>query len=941
MAKSVLELAVGTGQWDAGLKKAKSALDNFVQSNGGLSQALDKESQKMQQFVKMMGGMESSAKTAKGQMNDYKGTIEQLTMQYNRMTDAQKQAVGPDYLHAIDQLRDKYQSVNKEIQEMNRSLKDVKAPDINTGGDMLGGIGSKLDGAMAVFGGNMMTKAAGAVAQLGSEIADTVKQGIEMAKAGEGIRIAFERLGRGDILQGLRDATHGTVTDLELMKAAVKFNDFKLPLEELGTMLAFAQQKAKDTGQSVDYMVDSIVTGLGRKSLMILDNLGLSATEVRDKMQETGDMTKAVGAIIRDQMAKAGDYVETAADRATQANVSLQNKMEELGRKFGPVEEASNQLWTSIKIGILDIIGGPLATMLNQLTEAGRLRNQLNKMNGDPSTGQPTKVQQQLSTLRGSNYQNANYKGQLSRYDKQISTYQTMIDNGGKLPGAPAGSGKDVRWLQSQMDALKAMRAEYVQGAKDIMKPAEANVKTDKAVQNVKTLTAQLKDLEEQRKKAVKSGDQEQVDKLTKQINQTKTNLGYLDPSAVKTGSGKKNVSYESDSIMAQEKLVADLTQKWKTASDSVRDDYAVQLDAAKAKLKEMQDSADPLKAIDKQFQDMSEANYDTGYQGSQKAKEDGLRGDFGQSREAFASAPISTQGVEQFIAETKNLLSQANIGSELYAQLSEQLNDSSQVSQLLQQYIANGITGADLGETAQELKNKLLNGEIDDDVMQQYVDQLNEKLKEKFDETEWPNVLITFDADTKKIVNAAKQQEKEAREMAKDWQAAGSAIQAVGTAMSQIEDPAAKVLGTIAQAVATMAMSYAQAANSPAVTGTGWGWIAFAATGLATMLTSVNAIKQATAGFANGGVVKAANGAAIPGTFTVPGTTFSGDQIPAMLNAGETVLTRAQAGNIASQLEGGGFDNLQLDARVSAEDIIFILNNNGNRRGYGDFIND
>ena len=78
-------------------------------------------------------------------------------------------------------------------------------------------------------------------------------------------------------------------------------------------MLAFAQQKAKDTGQSVDYMVDSIVTGLGRKSLMILDNLGLSAAEVKDKMKETGDMTKAIGEIIREQMAKAGDYVETAA----------------------------------------------------------------------------------------------------------------------------------------------------------------------------------------------------------------------------------------------------------------------------------------------------------------------------------------------------------------------------------------------------------------------------------------------------------------------------------------------------------------------------------------------------------------------------------------------------------------------------------------------------
>ena len=109
--QSVLELAVGTGKWDAGLKKAKSALDNFTQANGGLQQALDKESQKMQKFVQMMGGMESTAKTAKGQMNDYKSTIEQLTMQYNRMTEAQKKVIGQDYLQAIEQMKQKYQNV--------------------------------------------------------------------------------------------------------------------------------------------------------------------------------------------------------------------------------------------------------------------------------------------------------------------------------------------------------------------------------------------------------------------------------------------------------------------------------------------------------------------------------------------------------------------------------------------------------------------------------------------------------------------------------------------------------------------------------------------------------------------------------------------------------------------------------------------------------------
>ena len=123
MAKSALELAVETGKWDAGLKKAKSALDSFTEANGGLQKALAGDSSKMQQFVRMMGQTESTAKTAKGQMNDYKSSIEALTMQYNRMTDAQKKTIGQDYLRAIDQMKQKYQGVAEEVQKINQSLK--------------------------------------------------------------------------------------------------------------------------------------------------------------------------------------------------------------------------------------------------------------------------------------------------------------------------------------------------------------------------------------------------------------------------------------------------------------------------------------------------------------------------------------------------------------------------------------------------------------------------------------------------------------------------------------------------------------------------------------------------------------------------------------------------------------------------------------------------
>jgi hypothetical protein len=320
-----------------------------------------------------------------------------------------------------------------------------------------------------------------------------------LARQGEGIRIAFERLGRGDILDGLREATHGTVTDLELMKAAVKFNDFKLPVEELGTMLAFAQQKAKDTGQSVDYMVDSIVTGLGRKSLMILDNLGLSANEIKEKMKQTGDMTKAVGAIIRDQMAKAGDYVETAADRAAQANVSLQNKMEELGRKFAPVEEASNQLWTSIKIGILDIVGGPLAELLNGLTEAGRLQNAINNMNGGGNGG-PTRIDRMVSMLGdGKSARSRNtYNKQLGVFDERINQQQFRIAS---LSGNDAITRGLRQKAETELKALEAMRAEYISRANDVFNAKPGTTTTGGGKDDKKKKEKELTELQQNQAK--------------------------------------------------------------------------------------------------------------------------------------------------------------------------------------------------------------------------------------------------------------------------------------------------------------------------------------------------------------------------------------------------------------------------------------------------------
>ena len=368
MADSILRLRVDSAEYDNKLKRATEGLTRYIDGCRKIGGTLEVVGKETLDYVRSLGQMETTSRTATGKLAEMKKTFVDLSVQYKSLTDAEKSApFGRGIAASLDQLKPRILDAKKELDDINKSLG-------GGGGGLFGG--DKLGGMLQVFGGNLMTKAfemaSSAALNFVSTVKDAAVQGIEMAKAGEGIRVAFDRLNRPDLLDKLREATHNTVTDLELMKQAVKFNDFRLNLDQMGILLAFAQQKAKDTGQSVDYMVDSIVTGLGRQSLMILDNLGLSASEIKERMRETGDMTTAVADIIKDQMSKAGDYVETAADRAAKADTELKNAMEELGRTLLPLEEQGESMWNSLEIGALKLLNDgvkPLVPVLLNLKD--------------------------------------------------------------------------------------------------------------------------------------------------------------------------------------------------------------------------------------------------------------------------------------------------------------------------------------------------------------------------------------------------------------------------------------------------------------------------------------------------------------------------------------------------------------------------------------------
>ena len=357
MAKDVItRFKLETTAYDSKLRDATKGLANFTKTATAAGKEFGKFTQSNVEAARALGNIAPSANNAKDKVKELVTAYNELVKAYNALTKEQQQSdFGKAMADSLGKLKTQIADAKQELYGMGDAMK--KAGEGNSG----------FTSMLAVFGGNLLTKG---VSMLTSELVGSVQQSIELARQGEGVRNAFERLNKPGLLDKLKEATHGTVSELDLMKQAVKFDNFKLPLDQMGTLLAFAQQQAKDTGQSVDYMVDSIVTGLGRKSLPILDNLGLSAAEIRERMKESGDMTTAVASIIKDRMEAAGGYVETAADRAARATAKAQDAAEAFGRNAIPIAQEWAETWATLSQGAMTFANtllGPVAKSIRSI----------------------------------------------------------------------------------------------------------------------------------------------------------------------------------------------------------------------------------------------------------------------------------------------------------------------------------------------------------------------------------------------------------------------------------------------------------------------------------------------------------------------------------------------------------------------------------------------
>jgi hypothetical protein len=167
----------------------------------------------------------------------------------------------------------------------------------------------------------------------------------QLQREAQGVRQAFDAAFDPGALKRLRDTTKGTLSDLDLMKRALAAREFGIGPDLLAKGLEFARVQANKLGLEFNQLANDFVTGTGRKSIQILDNLGISQADLSVKVKETGDFYEALGLIIDEKLGQDGAAsIETLADRQNRLNAQLSNLRLELSDALLPTFEKLTKL---------------------------------------------------------------------------------------------------------------------------------------------------------------------------------------------------------------------------------------------------------------------------------------------------------------------------------------------------------------------------------------------------------------------------------------------------------------------------------------------------------------------------------------------------------------------------------------------------------------------
>lgn len=146
----------------------------------------------------------------------------------------------------------------------------------------------------------------------------------------------------------------------------------------------------------------------------------------------------------------------------------------------------------------------------------------------------------------------------------------------------------------------------------------------------------------------------------------------------------------------------------------------------------------------------------------------------------------------------------------------------------------------------------------------------------------------------------------------------AGAGMALMGQQMQALgKDGAVAKMGAVMAAIGQLILGYGEATAQAAKLGP-WAWVAFAATGLATLITTISQIQS----FSQGGILN--------------GGSVAGDQMFARVNAGEMILNGSQQRKLFNMLDSngaiGGFSGGQVEFKINGSTLKGVLRNYDNK---------
>ena len=155
MADSILRLRVQSEEYDNKLKRASEAIQRYAEKCREAGGTLEHLDEGVLEFTRALGGMETVSKSAKGSIGELTKAFTDLSVQYNKLTDEEKNApFGKALKSSLDELKGRIQSGNAEIKSIKDSLNGS------------GGLSGALDAIAGKFGVSteMLTKFGGGLA---------------------------------------------------------------------------------------------------------------------------------------------------------------------------------------------------------------------------------------------------------------------------------------------------------------------------------------------------------------------------------------------------------------------------------------------------------------------------------------------------------------------------------------------------------------------------------------------------------------------------------------------------------------------------------------------------------------------------------------------------------------------------------------------------------